>query len=552
MSRYGNLGSYSTDLGNVQQYDQSKALDNAIAAGLKTAQSLQRNFKTKADIEAERRSAIASQAAIDKIDEGAREGLMIPSDTEAGALNDTRVALGELVVGKLNADRIDRDKGVLTAADYSRVAINLEAQVQAYKSAEKIIYSNMASYNTLNDDGTYSRANDTKASEFYSALSTGRANLEFSYDKNGKISFGGTWTDAVGDEQDVNIALEKMEQMPQPLEKPKTNAKGQRAADIDNLLDTKTSNVFSRLTSRNDSGGRSIYTSQMQSMTDNDTGEVKEWVKQATKESFDGYFDSLGRGDLRTGLKQYMLDSLDATDDGTTDQNDQQLFGYTSVNDFVNSLDRDGLKAFRKELYDDYAKDMQAELLQASKDKVEELNNAELSTAAVVAKDEYNLRNYNQKTNELNNPKGGSNGAESGDELLDELQRQFNTASTPEKATGLSRAQFIGGQGFDYKKMSRPGEIDFEDIEIPTGPIGSSGEQKKIPDPDNVMIKIGSNKALKVAKDDLNTPEGFMRSYLAAKGIPTKPTKTNPKTIEWYMRRLNLTPVKNISDKYGI
>lgn len=66
MSRYGNLGSYSTDLGNVQQYDQSKALDNAIAAGLKTAQSLQRNFKTKADIEAERRSAIASQAAIDK------------------------------------------------------------------------------------------------------------------------------------------------------------------------------------------------------------------------------------------------------------------------------------------------------------------------------------------------------------------------------------------------------------------------------------------------------------------------------------------------------
>ena len=401
MSRYGNLGSYSTDLGNVQQYDQSKALDNAIAAGLKTAQSLQRNFKTKADIEAERRSAIASQAAIDKIDEGAREGLMLPSDTEAGALNDTRIALGELVVGKLNSAKIDRDKGILTAADYSRVAINLEKQVQAYKSAEKIIYSNMASYNTLNDEGTYSRANDTKASEFYSALSTGRANLEFSYDKNGKISFGGTWTDAAGEEQDVNIALEKMEQMPQPLEKPKTNAKGQRAADIDNLLDTKTSNVFSRLTSKDDSSGRSIYTSRMQSMTDNDTGEVKEWVKQATKESFDGYFDSLGRGDLRTGLKQYLLDSLDPTDDGTTDGNSQQLFGYASVNDFVNSLDRDGLKAFRKELYDDYAKDMQAELLQASKDKVEELNNAELSAAAVVAKDEYNLRNYNQKTDEL-------------------------------------------------------------------------------------------------------------------------------------------------------
>jgi hypothetical protein len=445
MSRYGNLGSYSTDLGNVQQYDQSKALDNAIATGLKTAQSLQRNFKTKADIEAERRSAIASQAAIDKIDEGAREGLMLPSDTEAGALNDTRIALGELVVGKLNLARIDRDKGILTAADYSRVAINLEKQVQAYKSAEKIIYSNMASYNTLNDDGTYSRANDTKASEFYSALSTGRANLEFSYDKNGKISFGGTWTDAMGEEQDVNIALEKMEQMPQPLEKPKTNAKGQRAADIDNLLDTKTSNVFSRLTSKNDSAGRSIYTTQMQSMTDNDTGEVKEWVNQATKESFDGYFDSLGRGDLRTGLKQYMLDSLDATDDGTTDENSQQLFGYASVNDFVNSLDRDGLNAFRKELYDDYAKDMQAELLQASKDKVQELNNAELSTAAVVAKDEYNLRNYNQKTNELiegaASKKGGGKGKANSNELTD----IYNTILSTPIESDLSTDTVLSG-----------------------------------------------------------------------------------------------------------
>jgi len=220
--------------------------------------------------------------------------------------------------------------------------------------------------------------------------------------------------------------------MPQPLEKPKTNAKGQRAADIDNLLDTKTSNVFSRLTSKNDSGGRSIYTSQMQSMTDNDTGEVKEWVNQATKESFDGYFDSLGRGDLRTGLKQYMLDSLDATDDGTTDQNDQQLFGYASVNDFVNSLDRDGLKAFRKELYDDYAKDMQVELLQASKDKVEELNNAELSTAAVVARDEYNLRNYNQKTDELKEEAASKKSGGKSKANSNELTDIYNTIlSTP-------------------------------------------------------------------------------------------------------------------------
>jgi len=547
MSRYGNLGSYSTDLGNVQQYDQSKALDNAIAAGLKTAQSLQRNFKTKADIEAERRSAIASQAAIDKIDEGAREGLMLPSDTEAGALNDTRIALGELVVGKLNLAKKDRDKGILTAADYSRVAINLEKQVQAYKSAEKIIYSNMASYNTLNDDGTYSRANDTKASEFYSALSTGRANLEFSYDKNGKISFGGTWTDAMGDEQDVNIALEKMEQMPQPLEKPKTNAKGQRAADIDNLLDTKTSNVFSRLTSKNDSGGRSIYTSQMQSMTDNDTGEVKEWVNQATKESFDGYFDSLGRGDLRTGLKQYMLDSLDATDDGTTDQNDQQLFGYTSVNDFVNSLDRDGLKAFRKELYDDYAKDMQAELLQASKDKVEELNNAELSTAAVVAKDEYNLKNYNQKTDELDKPKG--DGKTSVDTLLNRIQDSINKSITLGGGV-MGPIERKPTKTFNYKNIADilGVEINNAKIKAPLGD-GEKGVQEK-DDLNNFIISGPGLKSMTFPREALNDGEKFVRNYLAAIGIPAKSTK-NQLSIDDYLDKLDFTG-QNIAEKYNI
>jgi hypothetical protein len=403
----------------------------------------------------------------------------------------------------------------------------------------------LAIYNELNDDGTYSRANDTKASEFYSALSTGRANLEFSYDKNGKISFGGTWTDAVGDEQDVNIALEKMEQMPQPLEKPKTNAKGQRAADIDNLLDTKTSNVFSRLTSRNDSGGRSIYTSQMQSMTDNETGEVKEWVKQATKESFDGYFDSLGRGDLRTGLKQYMLDSLDATDDGTTDQNDQQLFGYASVNDFVNSLDRDGLKAFRKELYDDYAKDMQAELLQASKDKVEELNNAELSTAAVVAKDEYNLRNYNQKTDELNNPKGDGKTTKTDDTLLARAQTLINKSSTFDD--GFLGPVGMAKSGFDYKDIIKDTGINIENAKTT---ITKKGMSETTVDPNNFTMNVPGGKSIKISKEDLYDTREFMRNYFAALGIPNKATKSQP-SIDDYLDALDFTG-QNLAEKYNI
>jgi hypothetical protein len=558
MSRYGNLGSFDYRVTNVPQYDLEADINRGIDRGLKIGQMVAKGVKSDADIRIARQKEIANQAALDKIDKTTREGLILKADDDAGALNDTRIDFSNMLVDRLNQAKIARDNGTLTAADYSKVVMTLEAQIPAYQSGEKVLAGLMGQYMDSVEKENQSGANDPKTIEFLSAMSTGRADVNWTFDENNKMQLTGTWTDSEGNKQPIEAALSKFEQLPHVLTAPEHTAFEQRQADIANVMETKQGAAMSKITSKTDPvTGVPMYESTIDPLTVEVDGKqvLKPWFKQSAEDSFNGYFDSLGEGDLRMGLKSYLLDST------------QSGFGYKEVSEMIDGKkDKNGniieptnidtLKFLKEQIKEDYTQNMLEETLAANKLKVAELQQKNTGDLANVAKDESSIMIATERkrklTEEAASGKNSGKASGSGDELLDELQRQFNIASTPEKATGLGRAQFIGGQGFDYKKMSRPGEIDFEDIEIPTGPIGSSGEQKKIPDPDNVMIKIGSNKALKVAKDDLNTPEGFMRSYLAAKGIPTKPTKTNPKTIEWYMRRLNLTPVKNISDKYGI
>lgn len=563
MSRYGNLGAFDYRVTNVPQYDLEADIDRGINRGLKLGQMIAKGVKSDADVRIARQKEIANQMAIDKIDATTKEGLILKADDDLGAMSNARVEVGNMFVDKLNQAVIARNDGRLTPADFSKVAQTLNSQVAQFKDGEKALAGIMGQYMDSVENDNQSGANDPKTIEFLSAMSTGRAKVKWDFDENFNMKLTGTWTDADGNQQPIDAALSKFEQLPQVLTAPKHTAFEQRQADIANVMESQQGSAMTKLTTKVDPvTGVPIYTSDINPLFTETTemvttpdgkkvkasrtiDQIQPWFRQAAEDSFNGYFDSLGKGDLRMGLKSYLLDSA------------QSGLGYEEVTKLIDGepgkpVPLDVLKQIKEDIKEEYMFEMLDETHQANKLAVEKQIQTDRGNRANIADEERKIIAAQQEKNEMNTPKGSGKSGGSGDELLDELQRQFNIASTPEKATGFSRAQFIGGQGFDYKKMSRPGEIDFIDIEIPTGPIGSSGEQKKIPDPDNVMIKIGNNKALKVAKDDLNTPEGFMRSYLAAKGIPTKPTKTNPKTIEWYMRRLNLTPVKNISDKYGI
>jgi len=565
MSRYGNLGAFDYKVTNVPQYDLEADIDRGINRGLKLGQIIAKGVKSDADVRIARQKEIANQMAIDKIDATTREGFILKADDDLGAIGDARMVVGNMFVDKMNEAKMARDDGRLLPPDYSRVVQVLERQVAQFKDGEKALAGMMGQYMDSVENDNQSGANNPKTIEFLSAMSTGRAKVKWDFDENFNMKLTGTWTDADGNQQPIDAALSKFEQLPQVLTAPEHTAFEQRQADIANVMESQQGAAMTKLTTKVDPvTGVPVYTSDINPLFTETTemvttpdgkkvkasrtiDQIQPWFKQAAEDSFNGYFDSLGKGDLRMGLKSYLLDSA------------QSGLGYEEVTKLIDGepgkpVPLDVLKQIKEDIKEEYMFEMLDETHQANKLAVEKQIQTDRGNRANIANEERKIMAAQQEKKELkddaNNPK--NNGKTTNDELLNELQGLFNIASTPEKATTLGRAQFIGGQGFDYRKMIRPGELEFEDIKIKVPSNDGEGGTLEKDDPNNVMIKIGNNKGVKVAKDDINTPEGFMRSYLAAKGIPTKPTKTNPKTIEWYMRRLNLTPVKNISDKYGI
>ena len=143
MSRYGNLGAFDYKVTNVPQYDLEADIDRSMAAGMKfgamIGQGIQRGREREANKVIARQKEIANQLALDKIDAGTREGLILKADDDAGALNDSRIDFSNMLVDRLNQAKISRDNGTLTAADYSKVVMTLESQIPAYKAAEKIL-----------------------------------------------------------------------------------------------------------------------------------------------------------------------------------------------------------------------------------------------------------------------------------------------------------------------------------------------------------------------------------------------------------------------------
>ena len=520
MSRYGNLGAFDYKVTNVPQYDLEADIDRGINRGIKLGQIIGKGI---ASGEAERQKEIANQLALDKIDKATREGLILPADSGVNSLNDARIDFSNKLVDKLNQAKIMRDDGSLTAADYSKVVMTLESQIPAYKAAEKVMTGGITTYIDALEDGKLSKANSPKSIEFWSAIATGRAKVDYAYDENGNMEMVGTWTDSEGKKQPIKAALERFEQLPFILDKPEATAAENREADVKNILDTKEGSTLSKLSSKTGPGGAPIYETDVQTISYKDVNGnevLKPWFKQFGDDSFNSYFDSLGKGDLRMGLKQYLLDS-------------EVGFGdYESVNSILENKSVDELNKMKVALRNQYVEDLKLDVLKANNLRIQELNEKALGDAAAYARDESTILRNQQLKKEIKQSEQTGKTTESSDELLNELQGLFNTAQTTESRGYAPQ--------FEYTQLLGDGKIDFEDIQISDGKPGKSGESRKITDPNNVMMIVRGGKKIKIPKNDLNNPKAFFRSYLAAKGVPTKPTKSNPKTIEWYMRRLNL------------
>ncbi len=399
MSRYGNLGAFDYRVTNVPQYDLEADIDRGINRGLKIGQMIAKGVKSEADIRVARQKEIANQMAIDKVDATTREGFILKADDDAGAIGNARIKVGNAFVDKLNQATIARNNGQLTPADYSELTQTLNNQIMAFKDGEKAIAGMVGQYFDSVENNNQSGANDPKTIEFLSALGTGRANVNWDFDENYNFQLSGTWKDADGKDQPVQAALARLEQLPQVLLAPENTAFEQRQADISNVMESQQGAAMTKLTTKVDPiTGVPVYTSDINPLFTETTemvttpdgkkvkasrtiDQVQPWFRQAAEDSFNGYFDSLGKGDLRMGLKSYLLDSS------------QSGLGYEEVTKLIDGepgkpVPLDVLKQIKEDIKEEYMFEMLDETHQANKLAVEKQIQTDRGNRANIADEE--------------------------------------------------------------------------------------------------------------------------------------------------------------------
>ena len=560
MSRYGNLGAFDYKVTNVPQYDLEADIDRGINRGLKLGQLIAKGVKSDADVRIARQKEIANQMAIDKIDATTKEGLILKADDDLGAMSNARVEVGNMFVDKLNQAVIARNDGRLTPADFSKVAQTLNSQVAQFKDGEKALAGIMGQYMDSVENDNQSGANNPKTIEFLSAMSTGRAKVKWDFDENFNMKLTGTWTDSDGNQQPIDAALSKFEQLPQVLTAPEHTAFEQRQADIANVMESQQGSAMTRLTTKVDPvTGVPVYTSDINPLFTETTemvttpdgkkvkasrtiDQIQPWFKQAAEDSFNGYFDSLGKGDLRMGLKSYLLDSA------------QSGLGYEEVTKLIDGepgkpVPLDVLKQIKEDIKEEYMFEMLDETHQANKLAVEKQIQTDRGNRANIADEERKIMAAQQEKKELkddvNNPKSDGKTPGIDNTILNRVQGLINKSSTFDDGflgpVGMSKS------GFDYKKIIKDTGINIENVK---NTITKKGMSETTVDPNNFIMNVPGGKSIKISKEDLYDTREFMRNYFAALGIPNKATKSQP-SIDDYLSALDFTG-KNVAEKYNI
>jgi hypothetical protein len=454
----------------------------------------------------------------------------------------------------------------------------LERQVAQFKDGEKAIAGMVGQYFDSVEKDNQSGANDPKTIEFLSAISTNRAKLKWDFDENFNMKLAGTWTDSDGNQQPIDAALSKLEQLPQVLLAPEHTAFEQRQADIANVMKSQQGSAMTKLTTKVDPvTGVPVYTSDINPLftettetvkapdgTDPITGkpkykdvkasrtidQIQPWFKQAAEDSFNGYFDSLGKGDLRMGLKSYLLDStqsglgyeeVSALIDGEKDDKGN------IIKNTIPSLDV--LKQIKESIKEEYMFEMLDETHQANKLAVEKQIQTDRGNRANIADEEKKIMAAQQEKKELkddvNNPKGDGKTPGIDNTILDRVQGLINKSSTFDDGflgpVGMSKS------GFDYKKIIKDTGINIENVK---NTITKKGMSETTVDPNNFIMNVPGGKSIKISKEDLYDTREFMRNYFAALGIPNKATKSQP-SIDDYLSALDFTG-QNIAEKYNI
>jgi hypothetical protein len=309
---------------------------------------------------------------------------------------------------------------------------------------------------------------------------------------------------------------------------------------------------MSKITSKTDPvTGVPMYESTIDPLTVEVDGKqvLKPWFKQSADDSFNGYFDSLGNGDLRMGLKSYLLDST------------QSGFGYEEVSEMIDGkkdkngniiepTNMDTLKFLKEQIKEDYTQNMLEETLAANKLKVAELQQKNTGDLANIKKDESSIMAATEKERKLKEEaasKKDGDGKTSGNTLLNRIQDSINKSTTFGGGV-MGPVNSPPAKTFNYEDIA-----DILGVEINNAKITTKKDQNisvTEDDPNNFIISGPGLKSMTFPREALNDSEKFVRNYLAAIGVPAKSTK-NQLSIDDYLDKLDFTG-QNIAEKYNI
>ena len=425
-------------------------------------------------------------------------------NTTVKPLQENRLEFGTMQVNKANKLKIALDAGEITFQDYTKGMSMLETQLGMFKAAEQAILTGGEKYLAALDAGKLSNANKGYYEEFWGSVADGSADITWDTDENGQIVMSGTFPTENGKEK-VRIPLSEIDKMPSVLLKPEESSIDFMEQDIKNVYEAR------RMRAIEMNGPEGQF--QVSSAINQETKTPESWAEDKFGTAFDEYIGALGEGDPVKELQQYVMD-------------DQ--FGSFAFNQIVTDYDP--------------SKETKAEYIErAGKDRRLLTNLKSAFRKDWISKSSYFYDEEQREALEAIN-KTKDSGKDGGSD-----------PDQPEEDFVVQQAKKILDSAREGEAINEKGEIvkgDFYGFENVEGmeitpkykeerdKSSTVGATKKVEVPGQFVLSTPGGKSIDISQSELNDPKKYMRKYFASMGIPTRPTKTNPKTIDWYMNEI--------------
>ena len=511
-----NLGSFRNYLANqrIEQYDPSEAITRAIELGSRQGARIGQAIRQNSiDRENQKWQQISRQNQLDKITKEQEEGLYFNNKTNVEPLSNNRALFATSQVDKANKLAIALKDSEITYADYRKGMTMLQSQTGQYKAAEQVLLTGAEKYLAGLENDTLSNANDPYYEEFWSAVVNGEADIKWNTDENGEIIMEGNFPTRDGSEP-VRVPMSDIDKLPSVLYKPTVSSEDFLESDVKNIYETRSMRAIEKM------GEDGIY--NMDKIERNEQGIAQGWAREKFSASFEEYADTLGEGDLSKKLTQYITDDRFGAEAFREARGTDLAKSFDPTKQTVSSFVNNMSEVDKTKLLDFFKEDW-IQVSSGLYDKVEQdkFNAAEKARAKA------------SRTDTGSGSGGGSDQPEE-DFVVQQAKKILSSARDGEAIN--EKGEIVKGDFYGFENVEGM-EVTpkYKEERDKSSTVGGT---KQVEVPGQFVLSTPGGESIDISQNELNDPKKYMRKYFASMGISTKPTKTNPKTIDWYMNQL--------------